>query len=337
MGELMTTSDPAVQPLLRVHDLSVAFAAGYETVVRAADRVSFEVMPGETLGLVGESGCGKSVTLRSVIGLQHPGQILAGEAVMGGRDLLRMSQQELRGVRGSEIAMIFQDPGSALNPVLSVEDQLTEVLRIKRGLSRKAAVEEAADLITRVGISDARRRMRDYPHQLSGGMRQRVMIALALACKPRLLLADEPTTALDVTIQDQILVLLADLKAEYDMAIVLVSHDLGVIAQVCDRVAVMYAGRVVECGAVAEVLDAPRHPYTEALLNSMPPTHPTSQRTILRTIGGQPPDLAELPSGCSFRTRCSYAEERCSAASMDLDACLPLHGTACLFPERVCR
>jgi oligopeptide/dipeptide ABC transporter ATP-binding protein len=330
-------AETAVQPLVRVRDLSVGFAVEDGGVVRAADRVSFDVMAGKTLGLVGESGCGKSVTLRSLIGLQHPGEVLGGEVLLRGRDLLGFDKDALRRVRGSEIAMIFQDPSSALNPVLSIQDQLTEVLRIKRGRSRREALDDAVQLMTRVGIPGARRRIRDYPHQLSGGMRQRLMIALALACRPALLLADEPTTALDVTIQDQILGLLADLQAEYDMAIVLVSHDLGVIAQVCDRVAVMYAGRVVEYGAVTDVLDSPRHPYTEALLSSMPASDPTPDRPVLRTIGGQPPDLADLPSGCSFRSRCSYAEERCAQASMELDAGVPLHGSACLFPERVRR
>jgi oligopeptide/dipeptide ABC transporter ATP-binding protein len=277
------------------------------------------------------------VTLRSLIGLQTPGAILSGVATMGGVDLLSLSERQLATIRGSEIAMIFQDPGSSLNPVLPVGGQLAEVLRVKRGLGRREARDEAVQLLTRVGIGDAARRARDYAHQLSGGMRQRVMIAMALGCNPRLMLADEPTTALDVTIQDQILALLAELKAEYKMALLIVSHDLGVIGQICDRIAVMYAGRIVEYGATNEVLDTARHPYTEALLASAPVTTPDGVRRPLRTIPGQPPDLADLPKGCSFAPRCAYAGMSCRSASMELDRRMPLHGSACLFPDRVGR
>jgi oligopeptide/dipeptide ABC transporter ATP-binding protein len=304
-------------------------------VIRAADRVSFDVMSGQAVGLVGESGCGKSATLRSLIGLQEPGAILGGEALLSGRDVLTLGKRELEHVRGSEIAMIFQDAGSALTPVLSIGTQLTEVLRVKRGLGRSDAATEAVHLLERVGIPSAARRMRDYPHQLSGGMKQRVMIALALCAKPQLLLADEPTTALDVTIQDQILALLFDLRREDNMAMVLVSHDLGVIAQECDYVAVMYAGRVVEYGTVSDVLDSPRHPYTRALMNSILPTKPVSQHGLLHSIAGQPPELADLATGCSFRPRCAHAEEACAVASMDLDRDIAGHGSACIFPERV--
>jgi oligopeptide/dipeptide ABC transporter ATP-binding protein len=322
------------QPLLSVRELSVGFADEEGTVIRAADRVSFDVMPGEAVGLVGESGCGKSATLRSLMGLQEPGAILGGEARLNGRDVLNLRQRELEELRGSQIAMIFQDAGSALTPVLSIGRQLTEVLRVKRGLGRHEAEGEAIQLLERVGIPSAERRVHDYPHQLSGGMRQRVMIALALSAKPLLLLADEPTTALDVTIQDQILALLFDLRREENMAMVLVSHDLGVIAQECNHVAVMYAGRVVEYGTVTEVLDAPRHPYTAALLDSILPAMPSAGRSLLPSIRGQPPELADLASGCSFRPRCIYAQEPCAAATMELDRAIPAHGSACIFPER---
>lgn len=322
------------EPLLSVRELSLGFPNGGQ-YLRAVDRASFDVSVGETLGVVGESGCGKSLTLRSLIGLQRPAEILGGSAMFRGRDLLQLTDKELMEVRESQVAMIFQDPASALNPLLTVGGQVAEVLRVKRDMSRKEAAAEAVILLDRVGIASAERRTRDYPHQLSGGMRQRVMIAIAIACNPALLLADEPTTALDVTIQDQILALLEDLRVTYEMALILVSHDLGVIAEACDQVAVMYAGRVVEYGTVSDVLAAPQHPYTEALLNSVPPLDPSASQERLRTVGGQPPQLGNAPAGCSFAPRCSYAEPRCGEASMELVPGLPDHGTACLFPERV--
>lgn len=323
------------EPLLSVRDLSVAFAESDGTVLPAVDRVSFDVRAGEVLGIVGESGCGKSVTLRSLIGLQLPGCVIGGQALFKNGDLLAQEKEELAGVRGSEIGMIFQDAGSALSPVLSIGSQLTELLRVKRKLSRRDATTEAVSLLARVGIPSATRRMRDYPHQLSGGMRQRVMIALAVAPRPPLLLADEPTTALDVTVQDQVLTLLSDLRQEENMAMILVSHDLSVVGQECDSLAVMYAGRVVEYGAVADVLDSPRHPCTEALMASTLPAEPTADRSRLPSIEGQPPELAELPTGCSFRPRCRYGDERCASASMVLDRAVPEHGSACIAAERV--
>jgi oligopeptide/dipeptide ABC transporter ATP-binding protein len=320
--------------LMEVTDLSIGFP-GREGVVQAADHVSLRLERGETLGLVGESGCGKSVTLRTLIGLLPvPGQVLGGEVVFEGRELSRMSDAELRGVRGTEISMIFQDPAGSLNPVLSIGDQVGEVLRAKGGLGRRDARAEAARLLTRVGIPSAAERLRDYPHQLSGGMRQRVMIAMAVACGPKLLLADEPTTALAVTIQDQLLALLNDLQADTGMSVVLVSHDLGVVAQACTRVAVMYAGRIVEFGHVEDVLEHPRHPYTEALLYAVPEVDATAAHGRLRSIGGQPPDLDALPPGCSFAPRCPYAEATCREFPMTLDRPIPEHGAACVLAHR---
>jgi oligopeptide/dipeptide ABC transporter ATP-binding protein len=334
-GQSLNGQGSSGEPLLSVRELSVAFAEDDGSVVRAVDGVSFDVSRGQAVGLVGESGCGKSVTLRTLVGLQEPGRVLAGTARLDGRDLLRLSKRELDQVRGGEIAMVFQDAGGALTPVLSVGRQLTEVLRTKRRLSTKEARQEAIRLLERVDIAAAAERMHAYPHQLSGGMRQRVMIALALAGRPLVLLADEPTTALDVTIQDQILALLAHLRREEHLALVLVSHDLELIAQECEYVAVMYAGHIVEYGPIDAVLDFPRHPYTEALLNSILPAKPQAERTLLRSIRGQPPELAELPSGCAFRTRCLYAQDDCETAPMTLDRPLPEHGSACIHPERV--
>jgi oligopeptide/dipeptide ABC transporter ATP-binding protein len=325
------------EALLRVRDLSIAFVDGEGGVVRAANEVSFDVMRSEVLGIVGESGCGKSATLRSLVGIQKPGRILGGSVMLLEEDILAAGDDELEAIRGSKIGMVFQDAGSALNPYLSVGAQLTEVLRVKRGMGRKEATKSAISLLDRVGIPSAAQRIHDYPHQMSGGMRQRIMIALALAPGPMLLLADEPTTALDVTVQDQVLRLLSELRREQEMSMILVSHDLGVIAQECDSIAVMYAGRVVEYGAVAEVLDAPRHPYTAALMASTLSSRPGDRAKSLRTIAGAPPDLVDLPAGCPFRPRCAYADDRCAEANMRLDRPLPAHGSACIEPERLRR
>ena len=317
---------------LSVRDLSVLFPAG-ERVVQAVDRVSFYVREGESLGLVGESGCGKSATLRAVMGLiKPPAEVISGVAELHGRDLLAMTAAERRAVRGRSISMVFQDPGMSLNPVFPIGEQLAEVLRVKLDLDRTDARARALELLERVGIPAAKDRLGSYPHELSGGMRQRVMIAIAIACSPTVLLADEPTTALDVTIQDQVLRLLAGLQAELGMAMVLVSHDLGVIAQVCDTVAVMYAGRVVEYGPVREVLEAPRHPYTQALLRAEPTVDADAQ-SRLEAIDGQPPDLTGLPAGCSFAPRCAFRIDACGGASMDLDRTWPEHGSACIRAE----
>jgi oligopeptide/dipeptide ABC transporter ATP-binding protein len=318
--------------LLDVSGLRVAFPGEADPVIAVND-VSFTLRAGRTLGLVGESGSGKSVTLRTLIDMPpEPAQVLGGRVVLDGEDVLGLSPKRLQRLRGSRMSMIFQDPGAALDPVLSVGTQLTEVLRVKRGVGRREARAEAVALLDRVGIPAPGRRVRDFPHQLSGGMRQRVMIALAMATSPEVLLADEPTTALDVTVQDQILALLADLQAETGMAMILVSHDLALIGQHCHEVAVMYAGRIVELGDVDDVLDNPRHPYTAGLLAAMPDVHEHRGEPLV-TIGGQPPDLGALPLGCSFAPRCPHAAPGCELAPMVLDRAE--HGSACIRADEV--
>ena len=322
---------PAATALLDVRNLTVQFATP-RGIVKAAHDVSFEVDAGRTLGLVGESGSGKSVTLRALIGLvPSPGRITRGEVLLGGCDLVRSPRSYLQSIRGTDVAMIFQNPMSSLNPVLSIGDQLTETLRVKVGLSRRAASSRAQELLHRVGIRPAAARLRAYPHHFSGGMAQRVMIALALAANPRLLLADEPTTALDVSIQDQILSLLDELRVETGMAMIIVSHDLGVIARACDDVAVMYAGRILERGRVDKVLRQPRHPYTRMLLATIPSLRPNVEGRPLAAIAGHLPDLAALPPGCPFAPRCAFAQTRCGSVSMRLDAEGRAHASACPY------
>ncbi len=320
--------------LLEVDELTVGFDVEGGLVV-APDRATFCLEPGATLGLVGESGSGKSVTLRSIVGLESAGKVRGGRAMFEGRDLVSASRRELEAVRGARIGMVFQEPGAALDPVLSIGTQLIEVLRRKRGLDRRAARVKAVELLDRVGIPSPETRLQAYPHQLSGGQQQRAMIAIAIACEPVLLLADEPTTALDVTVQDQILALLEDLRDQTGMAMILVSHDLSVVAQMCDSIAVMYAGQILECGPTDEVTANPRHPYTEALLASARQPRGEVKRGRFESIQGQPPDLMALPTGCPFAPRCRYADERCSVTPVRLNTSLPSHGTACLFPERM--
>ena len=296
--------------LLELRDLVTVFDTA-DGVARAVDGVSFSIDRGETLGVVGESGCGKSVTALSILRLvpEPPGRIESGSVLFQGVDLLHMSEPELRAIRGNEIAMIFQEPMTSLNPVFTVGFQVAEALRLHRGLGKREAESEAVRMLELVEIPDAESRARDFPHQLSGGMRQRVMIALALSCTPSLLIADEPTTALDVTIQAQILELLGELQQRLGMALLLITHDLGVVAERADRVMVMYAGRVVEQGPADSVLASPRHPYTRGLIASQPRLGATGER--LQPIAGMVPRLTELPSGCHFRTRCSLATDRC--------------------------
>jgi peptide/nickel transport system ATP-binding protein/oligopeptide transport system ATP-binding protein len=301
-------TEAAVNAALSVRDLTTTFMTAKGRVT-AVDRVSFDVMPGEVLGIVGESGSGKSVTLRSIMRLVHAPGTVAGEVMWRGRNLITLTDAGMRRIRGGEIAMIFQEPMTALNPVLSVGVQLDENLKTHTPLDRAARRHRAVELMELVGIPEARRRLSDYPHQFSGGMRQRAMIAISLASNPKLLLADEPTTALDVTIQDQILRLILDLKNQLGMSVVFVTHDLGVVASICDRMAVMYAGRIVETGPVGAVLADPHHAYTRGLLGSVP--HAGAERTMLLSIEGTPPSLAAIPSGCAFNPRCTLATDIC--------------------------
>jgi oligopeptide/dipeptide ABC transporter ATP-binding protein len=301
------------EPLLRIEHLSTSFATEHGPV-RAVDDVSFSLAESKTLGLVGESGSGKTVTALSVMGLlDSAGRIEPGSRIVfGGRDLTGLDDKELRGIRGNELTMIFQEPRRSLNPVLQIGFQIVETIRAHESMTKRAAGERAVELLDLVGISEPRSRMRNYPHQLSGGMCQRVMIAMALACKPKLLIADEPTTALDVTVQAQILELIAELREAFAMAVLLITHDLGVVAQVADDVAVMYAGKIVETGPVASVFASPQHPYTEALMRSTPLLGMRYTAQPLHSIAGQVPNLHDMQSGCRFRARCLYNFELCS-------------------------
>jgi peptide/nickel transport system ATP-binding protein len=298
------------EPLLRVKDLRTYFY-GHGAVARAVDGVSFEVASGESLGVVGESGCGKSVTALSILRLiRPPGRIEPGSQLLfEGRDLLELPEREMRRVRGNRISMIFQEPMTALNPVFTVGDQIGEVAKIHEGLSRRAARARTIEMLELVGISSPAQRVDEYPHQLSGGMRQRIVIAMALVMRPALVIADEPTTALDVTIQAQILELLAGLQSQVGMSVLLITHDLGVVAETCSRVIVMYGGEVVEESTVGPLFAAPHHPYTEGLLGAMPRLG--QQKGRLDTIPGTVPPPTAWPSGCRFRDRCKYAWERC--------------------------
>ena len=282
-------------------------------VVRAVDAVSWDVQEGETVALVGESGCGKSVTALSIMRLvaQPAGRIAGGEVLFKGRDLLKLSEEEMRHVRGREIGMVFQEPMTSLNPVLTIGRQLTEGLEIHLGMSTAQARTRAVELLSLVGIPDPARRLPQYPHQFSGGMRQRMMIAMALACNPSLVLADEPTTALDVTIQAQILELMKDLSRRLGVAMLIITHNLGVVARYADRVNVMYAGRIIERGTAHDIYHSPRHPYTLGLLRSVPRLD-EPRRARLAPIEGQPPDLTRLPPGCAFAPRCAFRVERCA-------------------------
>jgi oligopeptide/dipeptide ABC transporter ATP-binding protein len=299
-------------------------------VVRAVDSISYSVRPGETIALVGESGCGKSVSALSVMRLVSApaGRIIGGQVLFQGRDLLAIDEESMRHIRGREIAMIFQEPMTSLNPVLSIGRQLTEPFEIHLGMPPEQARQQAVGLLATVGIPDAERRLTQYPHQFSGGMRQRMMIAMALACNPALVLADEPTTALDVTIQAQILELMKDLSRQRGIAVVLITHNLGVVARYADRVNVMYAGKLVEQGSARDVYSDPRHPYTVGLLGSVPRLDEPRKAT-LHPIGGQPPDLMHLPPGCAFAPRCPYAIPRCQTEVPPLMPVTADHLSAC--------
>ncbi len=299
--------------LLSVHNLKTYFYTD-EGVVRAVDGLTYELHEGETLGIVGESGCGKSVHALSVMRLipTPPGKVVEGEILFSGTNLLRLPEEEMRKIRGNRIAMIFQEPMTSLNPVLTIGEQIAEAVMLHQGLAKKEAYDRAVEMLEKVKIPLARERVRDYPHQFSGGMRQRVMIAMALSCNPSILMADEPTTALDVTIQAQILDLMRDLQQEFHMAIILITHNLGVVAEMADNVVVMYAGRPVEHASVHDTFRDPRHPYTWGLLHSIPKLYERKERLI--PIEGQPPSLIDLPPGCTFAPRCPFAMEVCVRA-----------------------
>ena len=324
--------------LLQVENLQTQFltSAG---VVRAVDGVSYDVEEGETVALVGESGCGKSVSALSIMRLvaEPAGRIVGGKILFQGRDLLELTEEQMRDVRGRDIAMVFQEPMTSLNPVLTIGRQLTEGLEIHLGMALEAAKARAVELLGMVGIPDPARRLTQYPHQFSGGMRQRMMIAMALACNPKLILADEPTTALDVTIQAQILELMQDLSRRLGVAMLIITHNLGVVARYADRVNVMYAGRIIERGTAAEIYANPRHPYTLGLLNSVPRLDEPI-RAKLDPIDGQPPDLTRLPPGCSFTPRCVFRKDRCEKEAPKLEPVGETgHIAACWESARVSR
>jgi peptide/nickel transport system ATP-binding protein len=326
------------EPLLEVADLKTWFFTR-DGIVRAVDGVSFHVLPGETLAIVGESGCGKSVTALSVLRLipSPPGRIVSGNIRLAGRDLLDLSEAQMRQVRGNEISMIFQEPMTSLNPVLTIGRQISETLTLHQGLGRAAALARAVDMLRLVHIPEAERRIAEYPHQLSGGMRQRVMIAMALACNPKLLIADEPTTALDVTIQAQILDLMRELKQKIDAAIVLITHDLGVVAEMAQRVVVMYAGKKAEEAPVGPLFRRPLHPYTKGLLNSVPRLGATlaGERAPLAEIPGTVPSLREMITGCPFEARCTFATELCRREMPQFEEKEPGHFAACFHSDQV--
>ncbi len=318
--------------VLSIRDLAVRFSTP-DGVVPAVNEFSLELAPGECVGIVGESGAGKSQSFLAVMGLLAGNASVSGSARLGETELLGNDREALNAVRGSKLAMIFQDPMTSLTPHLRVVDQIGESLVRHRGLSKAQARQRALELLRLVQVTDAERRLDQYPHELSGGMRQRVMIAIALACDPAVLIADEPTTALDVTIQAQILALLAQLKRERGMSMVLVTHDLGVVAGIADRVVVMYGGRIVEHGAVKDILLAPQHPYTRALLASMPRIDEVGNAP-LQAIGGQPPNPRRLPNGCAFHPRCALAADRCASERPALNMAAG-RAVACHFPIRV--
>jgi peptide/nickel transport system ATP-binding protein len=330
----------APSAVLEIEDLKTHFftATG---VVKAVDGVSYAVRSGETLGVVGESGCGKSVTALSILRLvaNPPGRIVGGRVRLEGRNLLDLSEQDMEEIRGNAISMIFQEPMTSLNPLFTVGHQIAEAIAVHKGVSRNAAMRQAVEMLRRVSIPQPEQRAHSYPHQMSGGMRQRVMIAMALSCNPKVLIADEPTTALDVTIQAQILALMRELQKAYGMAIILITHDMGVVAENADRVIVMYAGRKVEEAEVEDLFDRPAHPYTRGLLASIPHLDDAAKagtaRTRLNEIKGLVPSLIDLPRGCSFADRCSLASDQCRAAIPPLTEHWPGHWVACWHAARV--
>ncbi|MCF8533178.1 MAG: ABC transporter ATP-binding protein [Reyranella sp.] len=330
----------AAQTILQVDNLQTHFFTAVGTV-RAVDGVSYALKAGETLGVVGESGCGKSVSALSILRLvaNPPGRIVGGRIEFEGRNLLEVSETEMERIRGNEISMIFQEPMTSLNPLFTVGRQVSEAIALHQGLSRREAMDRAVEMLRQVYIPEPERRVHAYPHQLSGGMRQRVMIAMALSCNPKVLIADEPTTALDVTIQAQILDLMRELQKTFGTAIVLITHDMGVVAENADRVVVMYAGRKVEEAPAAELFDNPGHPYTRGLLGSIPHLDTAAQsdgsRARLTEIKGMVPSLFDLPPGCSFAPRCGFATDRCRAETPTLAELRPGHWVACWHADRL--
>jgi oligopeptide transport system ATP-binding protein len=325
------------QPLLEVKHLKTQFFT-QDGVVKAVDDVSFYVMPGETLGVVGESGSGKSITGLSLMRLipSPPGRIVDGEVIFNGKDVRKMSDEQVRSIRGNEIAMIFQDPMTSLNPVLTINRQISESLQLHMGMNKEQARNRAIELLSMVGIPNPESRVDQYPHQFSGGMRQRVMIAMALSCNPKLLIADEPTTALDVTIQAQILDLMRNLQSETGAGVIMITHSMGVVAGIADRVQVMYAGHIVETATTEEIFANPRHPYTVGLMKSIPRLDARTKEK-LQPIRGLPPDLIDLPDICPFVPRCNYAREKCEQKNPPLLEVKPGHFSACWFWEEVHR
>jgi peptide/nickel transport system ATP-binding protein len=315
-------------PLLRVRELRTSFFTS-DGEVRAVNGVSFDIDDGQTVGLVGESGCGKSVTALSIIQLldRGTGRIVGGEILYRGRNSLSLREEEMRHIRGNEISMVFQEPMTSLNPVMTVGEQIAETVRVHQGAGRRAALERAIEMLRLVKIPEPHKRVRSYPHEFSGGQRQRVMIAMALACTPKLLIADEPTTALDVTIQAQILELIAELQQQLGMAVLLITHDLGLIAERADAVAVMYAGKIVEQARPATIFSRPMHPYTAGLLNSLPGR--AAPKTRLEAIPGIVPSPLDWPTGCHFRNRCSRADATCAQAEPPLVEIEPGHNVSC--------
>ena len=328
-GAVSAAGGEAVSILLEIKDLRTQFFTSAGTV-RAVDGISYTVEAGETVAIVGESGCGKSVSALSILRLiaDPPGRVVGGSVKFMGNDLLQLSDAEIRRVRGRHIAMVFQEPMTSLNPVLTIGRQLTEGLEVHLGMNLEAARRRAVELLGMVGIADPERRLKQYPHHFSGGMRQRVMIAMALCCEPELIIADEPTTALDVTIQAQILELMKDLTRRLGVALIIITHNLGVVARYADRVNVMYAGKIIERGDARQIYHQPSHPYTLGLLHSVPRLD-RPRRERLDPIEGQPPDLARLDDGCAFRPRCRYAVERCAIEVPPLEGVSDGHVSAC--------
>ncbi len=321
--------------LLEVNNLTTHFFTS-DGVVKAVDGINYHLDEGEILGIVGESGCGKSVSALSLMRLvaDPPGKIVDGEVTFEGKDLLQLGDAEMRSIRGNRMAMVFQEPMTSLNPVLTIGRQVTETLELHQNMTKSQARERAVELIRMVGISDAGSRLTDYPHQFSGGMRQRVMIAMALSCNPKLIIADEPTTALDVTIQAQILELMRELAQQFGTALIIITHNLGVVARYAHRVVVMYAGKIIETGTAAEIYRNPRHPYTLGLLKSVPRLD-EAVKASLDPIEGLPPDLIDLPVGCSFQPRCPYAFDRCTQETPYLMEHSEAHTTACWRHEEL--